>query len=325
MPPEDDQLDAGVVDAGAEQPQPQRQPRVARQDSDAPDQPTPEEALAEAQKRIAAEEDRRRAAERQAEEQRQRAEQAYQEAQRAKADVGSAREASLNSAIATAKARRQNAQAIKRAARESGDWDAFDKADEDFADSAADLRMLEAQKQQFEAWKAQQQRQPAQQPQQPTRTDTGYSAEAQAWIDRHPRFNTDDDYKALAIAAHGTALEQGIREGTPAYFRHIDDKLARFYPEDGTPNMNGQRRAAPASSTAAPPSRATTPNVGRRVGTDPQSVARAMGIPMDVMAEGARICGMSLEEYAKDQASILNERANGAPTGLTTSGEGTYR
>jgi hypothetical protein len=241
-------------------------------------QPTPEEALAEAQK-LLTERDAELARERQTRETLQRE---RDDANQRVQDTSSARltdqESAINSAIEAGTAAKNAAITRIRAAREAGDFSAEMEASTEF--NAAEYRLNRAKdvkanfEANFEAWKAKQpkpgeRRQPVQQAGQPT-------SEAQKWLDDHPRYYADDDYKADAIASHNLAMEKNIPEGSKAYIAFIEARMERLYGDDhgriggpareAKPNggtvTNGRQTQRSASSTAAPPSRSSSSSGG---------------------------------------------------------------
>jgi hypothetical protein len=55
-----------------------------------------------------------------------------------------------------------------------------------------------------------------------------YSDSDQKWIDKHPKFETDDKYREIVFGAHHNALRKGITVSTPAYYEYIESRLKEF-------------------------------------------------------------------------------------------------
>jgi hypothetical protein len=172
---------------------------------------------------------------------------------------------------------------------------------------------------------------------------------AKQWMDAHPRFYSDPGYYNHAVAAHSTVTADGIQEGTPAYFRALDDAMTRFerfeaYERGGEsnggeqvngqqqqpPQRQGQPRRAPASSMGAPVSRSSAPSYSQNGQVDPLAVARRLGgtVTVDDLREYARINGYGRDEagfqkYLKDQDEIYQIERSGGDTGLRY--DGVYR
>jgi len=164
---------------------------------------------------------------------------------------------------------------------------------------------------------------------------------AKSWMDKHPRFYDDSAYYNHAVAAHSTVVADGIREGTPAYFRALDDAMARYerfesYERgDGgqqqMPNgqQQAQRRGPSASSMGAPVSRSSVPVTNRNGVPSPEAIARHIGpaVTVDDLREFARHNGYKGEEgfqaYLKEQQAIIDIQRAGGDAGLRV--DGVYR
>jgi len=125
----------------------------------------------------------------------------------------------------------------KKEALNSGDNDSVVDIDDKIMEKKLDLRGLENQKSQIadakvklttikeNALKA-----PEQSKQ--TNAEAELTPAAKAWVDKNPRFNTDAEYQAEAIGAHEVAVRKGIKVDSPAYFKFIEDRLAKAFPEE---------------------------------------------------------------------------------------------
>lgn len=342
--------DVAVVDDAAEGPEARRARRETPQRSmteaptvtiEAADDtgPTPEEALAAAQKALATK-DAAIASERQrAVSAETAAAQARDAAARERAGRVTDRAAAVASAAETAAADKQTAITALKMARDAGDFDAEIKAIEllnsatyrqnQTAGEIASMKMVEP--------GAGTGGDAA-----PRQTQGAISPAAQSWIDAHPRFNSDGEYKKIALAAHGQAILDGAPADSQAYFRYLNAAVAdleRREADNGgnmdRNNGNGGRRA---SSEAAPPGRGNGGHGGaaRTVQTKlgPLNVSRradgklGIQIPPNLRAdfeEGAKITNMSLGEYALEQVRIADEIAAGGNGGLVTEEGSIYR
>jgi len=272
-------------------------------------------------------------------------------AARAQADAAQAQQArigdraqTLAANVEAAKAEAARAKAALKAARETGDIDA--EADAFAAISGAEARavqnsaLLEQLKQSAAAApRPQQQNQPARQ---------GYSPAAQAWIAQRPRFNAETSYRKVAEGAHETALQSGIIEGSPAYFRHLDEQLGQVFGADHINPKGGQQQRMdnPGQGRQTPPAGGARPSGGNGSGgggggasevhtlLGPVKVTRRAGggvglqIPPHLRAdfeEGAKVAGMTLSNYTMEQVKIAQERQAGGSGGLVQTEGATYR
>lgn len=318
--------------------------------------PSPEEALAEAQRQIEAK-DQQLAAER---ERVSRAERERDEAKRvgteAHTDRLTQQEVAISSALAAGKAKKTAAQAKMRQARESGDFEGESAAIDEISAANFEVMRAEEAQRQFTQWK---QRQPKpeerqQQTRQETRNQGEPTAEAQRWLDEHPRYSSDAEYRADANASHQAAIESGCMEGSQAYINYIENRMTRLYgenhgqvggqqrgmqqrPNGGSMNQKQPQRAA--SSTAAPPNRGGSerlpvgsaeykdPSTGavlRLVQTSDGKETVSGTIPADWVT-AAKWNGMSPASYAVEQLKIQEEMKQGINTGLRYGESGTYR
>jgi hypothetical protein len=258
--------------------------------------------------------------------------------------VGDREQAIINH-IAASTAEKNSAIAELRAATEKGDLDAQMAAQEKLAEAVAELKQANAAKTHFETVvKPQLAADPnsrASTTQEPG-AQQRYAPEAQRWIDAHPQFNTDDDYKADALAAHQLALDKGIQANTPAYFDFLNARMEKLYGadhgHDGTrreatvttdtnltrqPRQSRTSTAAPRGDRDDPGGRSGNVGAGRvgtvrtnlgpvevtQVGADGKPLQIAFRDPM-VRAEfekGASACNMSLPEYTLSQIEIAQQ------------------
>lgn len=232
----------------------------------------------------------------------------------------------LTSQIATAKSAIETARAAKKAAREAGDGDAQDTAEEALTDAKTSLRILEIQKTNFDAEKpkALENAKKAAEPIKPV-ADT---SKRDAWFAAHPRFNfqnpdADRPYFNAAMTAHHDALEKNIPEGSDAYFAHLNAQLghqfgANHATGDGTSRKPREARTSE-TSMATPVGREgagdgySSQNHDLRIVVNGEGKRSISGtIPKD-WVEAAKWTGMTPAAYAIAQLDI--EAEGGAANG----------
>lgn len=149
-------------------------------------------------------------------------------------------------------------------------------------------------------------------------TAAGYSTSAQAWINSHPRYSTDVQYRQTAIAAHGMAIESGIAPDSRAYFDFINRQLDTTYPDT---QAGAATRRTPASSGGAPPARSAAAATSRDGTPDASAIARHLGMSVDDMRDGARIAGMPFDKYLKEHAAEMATKSGGGRATLRATGD----
>src|SRR6516164_6378652 len=146
------------------------------------------------------------------------------------------------------------------------------------------------------------------------------------WLKRHPEVVTDSALGQEVRALHNTARRRaGGEEFSENYFRAMDDLLGfepagngRHLPpsEPVRPPYNGAPpraqaptpRPAPQRFTGQPPAAPPTREVpSMRTGRPSSETLR----PTPLDHEGARISGISVEEYMRQKARMLQEKAAG--------------
>lgn len=238
------------------------------------------------------------------------------------------RRAVLGQSVQGADSEIRSALAAKRAARESGDLDAEDKADE--ALQSARFRKHQAESELVGLPKdapeptSENMRPADNQPRAP-------SQRLQQWLADHPRFNSDQQYKQSALDLHNLLAGQGVTEtGNPdEYYRRINHGLSMVYGQDhgqtpgnGDTPMAGSRGSGIGTggntSTAGVPSRGSgnsgavrtvelMSNLGSlivqsRQGSKPV-IRFADERTRENMLEGASACWPA--QYAKDPSATL--------------------
>lgn len=183
---------------------------------------------------------------------------------RARSVETTARQSSTAEKISAVKSRIESAQgdidsakAQKRAARDAGNYEDEDAAEDRRAQAYA---KLEADKRELQ-WLEGQAKTPSRQQggDGPTsraqdQGGDGYDAAApdvpqgeRQWVESHPLFNSDARYHAAAVAAAQEAMSLGMMRGSPAYINHINDVLTpRFGAGHGVDGTHGRKGGAAA-------------------------------------------------------------------------------
>jgi hypothetical protein len=318
-----------------------------------PEQISPEDAVAEAKENLARETARREAAERSAEEERRGRQQAEARATEAGGAAWSAQERQIESQLATEQQRMDRAQEAMTAAFNAADGAALAKAQREMSLASAAADRLSGQKQWFESERLRVQEEAKRAPplqQQPgglqVATPGGnmtVQPQAKEWMDKHSRFYSDKGYYNFAVEAHRIAMEDGIREGSPAYFRHLDAAMADYEGYEahregrtgGTDPMpdnisqrQQQRRQPSAASVGAPVSRATAAPRSRDGGVPSwQEVARHVNrqggdVNEADLRQMAQVNGYKgeagFQAYLTAQGEIIALNRQGDSAGLVT-------
>lgn len=281
---------------------------------------TPEDAAAEAKAAQAAlkqEQDAARAARRERDEALARESAAVQR-------EFSSREQTL---AATIQAQENIVAQAKRAiadAQANGDPVAMTDAIEALSDAKASLKMLGEHKINLEGQKGRQ-------PEQQRSVDNGMvrvrtpggeievAPHAKQWMDNHTRFYNDKTYYNHAVTAHRDIIDDGYKDGSPAYFRELDARMQKFEQFEAfergehTPpakdnHMNGNNtRRMPAAAMGAPVSRQPAQNNHNRSGApDAATIARHLGCDVGDLRDFARINGYTKDRYKGDENAAFN-------------------
>ncbi len=177
--------------------------------------------------------------------------------------------------------------AAYKAALESADSDKAVEAQEKFTEAKYLNSELKKQKIAFEQWERQQEEE-AKRPK-----EVSLPPSVQEWINRNPRYQSDNEFKIEADTAHDSAIRRGYGFGTQAYIEFIDKRLEKMFP---TENLSSDKDEKPTKKDvvySAPPNRGA--------GSDEQSSNQG-GKKYRLTAaqvEAAEICGMSPQEYAE--------------------------
>ena len=136
------------------------------------------------------------------------------------------RAGTVNANLEAGKSEVSAAKVAYAAAREAGDVAAEIAAQELL--SSGNFKVQEANRE-LEWLKGQADR--AKMPAAPEPEEYKPSAAAQRWLDEHPRFNADDDYRAAAEGLHGRALAAGKPNGSQEYVDYIEAGMTRLFGE----------------------------------------------------------------------------------------------
>lgn len=300
---------------------------------DVGDQTDPMAALEDSRRALADRDKELAQARAEAQRERQSAAQARDQMARARRDRQDDQRAVAQSAQAAAEAKLAGAKAAYRTARETGDTEAEMEAQQAIAEATYEQRRAADYLAQYGA--AGDQGNPTPEPAQ----NDGPTPEARAWIDAHPRFRSDAEYRAIALGAHNSAVQEGYLQNSPAYFRFIERTLARVFPEENTEHREQRdNREMTQNFNGAPPSRGGSGGGtgGRTVNTlfGPVGVVRRSNGSMQITipperrddwAEAARINNMSMKDYVAEHINIRSEMDAGGNGGLITTEGATYR
>jgi len=239
--------------------------------------------------------------------------------------VQSAQEQQLDALIVGSEAAIASAENAYIAARESGDVAAEVKAQRALASAQVRHDALSGEKARMARTRAQPQTQPQGQPQPAAGRIPGPAA--RAWMDDHPKINSDPAYANAAEAAHHRAIASGHEPESPGYFQSINSELTRRFGENHgrdeavaepparRPPLAAtlQRQPGPrASSFATPQDRGNSGSRGAPA--DVQEIARKLNVTRDDVVEAAEYTYPKLDKaeavkrYCAKQAEILAER-----------------
>lgn len=155
------------------------------------------------------------------------------DAEKDRDDANSKAVSNQNEAIKAQKAAIENASQVAignvntikkelQEAMEAGDLTKQVDLQEKLADARWQFNNAEHSKKQFAAWEEQQKNS--------AKTSVAgqqYSKTEQAWIDKHPRFNTDNDYFEVVAGADAAARRRGIKPDTDAYYEYVESALVK--------------------------------------------------------------------------------------------------
>lgn len=219
-----------------------------------------------------------------------------------------AQRASIDNGIAAAQAELSSAEQEYERAEEVGEIKAKVAAQKKLARATNMVDQWEGEKNKFDAWetefKAKEEiRKKAPQSQ-------GTSPAIRDWINSHPRFNTDEEYRESAMHFHRLAVKKGLVPETKGYFEYIDGGLGRVYEEPKPKKAKVQddedeETGIQPSSIAAAPSRETPAGVPDN---RPKKIKLTKG-EMDIVKNRAESDGITLEKaaanYLKNKEKLI--------------------
>lgn len=162
------------------------------------------------------------------------------------------------------------------------------------------------------------------------------TAEVKNWMDQHPRFYNDPAYYSHAVTAHHTAISEGYRAESPAYFRVLSEAMEKFEKFEAFDRGETQerqvtpRKPPPASSTAAPVSRGHVSGERSRGQPSAEEEARYIGVTVEDLREAAKWNGFvsgkrgykssdeAFAAYVKELREIRDIQSRGGDAGLRT-------
>ena len=180
---------------------------------------------------------------------------ARQEAEAARAAATSSNLDTIATALSSAQASAEAAKRDKRIARESGDFDAEDEAEERLIQARIDMRTYDEAKNNLEARKAAP-------PQQRRPTDPveayvqGRTEQTANWLRQHREFVVDPRKNSKLTAAHHDAVAEGLSPDTKPYFEHVEKFVGI------TPVTEGDDVARPGAAKKAASVRPVAPVTG---------------------------------------------------------------
>lgn len=255
------------------------------------EEPTQEDPIEALKRQLAEEKQARVAAE-------QQANTAAQQAHKAKEEVADNQLQLVTTAINRVKEQSAALKSAYSAAMSAGDFDAAANIHEELSDTRAKLLQLENGKAAMEA-------QPKPQAPEPIRAADPVEAfaaqltpQSAAWVRAHPEYVTDAELNNLMVAAHNSAVKNGIRPDTPQYFSHVEGRLGVYkgqpaHTDDDTMSAASRPAVRDTAPPAAPPSRG---DGGRRI-------ARLSAEEMEI----AELSGMTPEQYAANREALKKE------------------
>lgn len=261
----------------------------------------PEEGLEKLQQQLEAERREKEQAQQARQAAEARATEAAAQAARAQGQAQDSELTTVMTGLAHVKQMREALRAKFAAASAAADHNAMAEIQDEMAETAANQKMFERAEQELK-------NRPKPQPVMPDdpveKLAANMAPQSAAWIRAHPDYATGEKYQEM-VAAHQMALARHLSPNTPAYFDFVERKLDLAEEPglvevathvDTTPQRATGGRSTPAA--AAPVSRSGTGN-----GSRPKSYTLT-----PAQQEGARISGVTNQEYALEQMRIDEEK-----------------
>lgn len=215
----------------------------------------------------------------------------------------SSEELAAQQAAMSIKAEIDEARRRRREAREAGDIDAEDEADSILSEAIIKKSKVDEYLVNVAKFKAQQAQQPKPQVQAPPQgkpdpvTGTVFTAQTQAWIDRHSDYWADPEFRLDAQAADAKAKLRGLKADTAEYFAFVEEKLGLTSKEDDAVVDTVQSKPKPKAAVSAPPQ--------RRVAASSAPPSRAVQGTSGVPKQGVKLTGA--------QRDVANSVINSLP------------
>jgi hypothetical protein len=237
---------------------------------------------------------------------------ATQEVEQYKTQAQTAEQKAVSNAIDAASRESESALHEYEAAMNAADYAAAGKAQAKIAKVAAQLVQFETAKAAIDAQAARQPTQVRVDTQQrqvdPTEVFLGsFSPRTQGWLREHRDLITQDGYgrpglSNKAMAAHYSAVAEGIAPESDEYFTFMEDKMAPPRREEVEDPPVQQRRAAPVSAPVSRDTPSTNGRTNTRIRLTPEQV------------EIARISGLTEAQYAENLTALKAEGKIGRTT-----------
>ncbi len=215
-----------------------------------------------------------------------------------------------------------------RAAREAGDIEAEDAANDELADARANKRLLERDRAAWEEWEREQQAEAQRRPVPQERAPQAPQQQAPAeqwtdadrrWLAEHPDFEQDADCEVYVRTAAQRAMQRGISFRSEAFYEAASRAYDRFqqlrsYEQGEAEPQPQQRQEAPAAPRARQPSAASmAPSPSRGMGGDRrrpapsiEAVAKRLGTSAEELRSFARAQGQNIDAYVSALSADLN-------------------
>lgn len=218
-------------------------------------------------------------------------------------DAFSAKENSVENAIAAAKNELDSVKRQLKDAREKGDIDKEIELEEKLADVRYQYNASMWEKSNL----ASQKKSREEEVKTAVRNDgvRQFSPREQKWISDHPKYNTDEDYQAFVWSLDSQAKKKGIIPDTDAYYEFLNGRLDKMFGEQAqsvsqTITVPAVKTNQSSSSIAAPVGRGGSGGNGSGQNTQ-------IRLTPDQL-EAAEFMGMTPVEYAQDLINQQKEK-----------------
>lgn len=160
----------------------------------------------------------------------------------------SAEEVAISNAIAASTSEAERLESEIVAAQENGKFSEAAKLTRQLASAQTKIDGWTNRKEQLETWKEQQKNRPAE----VVDPNSHLSARTRAWIDRNPKFKTDENFRKKAQGYANLAESEGLAIDSDEYFEYVDSRInAKLGVEEPIVQQQVQRKTV----ASTPPSR----------------------------------------------------------------------